>query len=67
MRELSTVTGLNPYTVAAEPWALVYLLISTSISEEGLQVVPPITIGTLRGFESWAPAYRGYVVIVDTW
>jgi hypothetical protein len=32
-----------------------------------LQVVPPLTIGTIRAFESRAPGYQGYVVIVDTW
>jgi len=66
MREFSTFTGLNPCIITAEPWVLVYHLISTSITEKGLQVVWPSTIQTIRGFESWAPAYRGSVVIVDT-
>jgi hypothetical protein len=26
-----------------------------------LQVVPPLTIGTIRAFESRAPGYQGYV------
>ena len=59
--------GIEPGVVKTGGFTIHCITVDASTPLMNLQVVPPLTIGTIRAFESRAPGYQGYVVIVDTW
>jgi hypothetical protein len=53
--------GIEPGVRKRGGFTIHCITVDASTPLMNLQVVPPLTIGTIRAFESRAPGYQGYV------